>query len=75
MPGTQPRGTHAFDLGSLSCTSVTQVLVVVNTENDGEEIELAVLSIHPQLISLKSLSLLYHLFFQLPLLQELPLVM
>jgi hypothetical protein len=37
MPGTQPRGTHAFDPGSLPCISTNPVLNEVNEEDDGEE--------------------------------------
>jgi hypothetical protein len=37
MPGTQPRGTHAFDPGSLSSQSAAQALNAVNTEEDGAE--------------------------------------
>lgn len=37
MPGAQPRGTHAFNPGSSSCTSASQALIEVNTEVDGDE--------------------------------------
>ena len=37
MPGTQPRGTHAFDPASSSSQSAMQILNVVNTEEEGEE--------------------------------------
>ena len=37
MPGTQPRGTHAFDPGSVPSHSATQIIDAVNAEEDGEE--------------------------------------
>ena len=37
MPGTQPRGTHAFDPASSSSQSATQMLNIVNAEEDGAE--------------------------------------
>ena len=37
MPGTQPRGTHASDPASSSSQSATQVLDVINLEEDGVE--------------------------------------
>lgn len=37
MPGTQPRGTHAFNPDSLSSQSATQMLNIVNEEEDGAE--------------------------------------
>ena len=36
MPGTQPRGTHSFDPDSSSQSS-TQLLNIINTEEDGAE--------------------------------------
>jgi hypothetical protein len=37
MPGTQPRGTHAFDPNKSSSQSATQVLSIINAEEDGAE--------------------------------------
>lgn len=37
MPGTQPRGTHAFDPGSSSQSTTQSLLTVVDTEEDGAE--------------------------------------
>ena len=37
MPGTQPRGTHAFDPAGSSSQSATQILDIVNAEEDGAE--------------------------------------
>jgi hypothetical protein len=37
MPGTQPRGTHAFDPGSSSSQSATQMLTAIISEEDGAE--------------------------------------
>jgi len=37
MPGTQPRGTHAFDPGSSSSQSAMQALGVIDAEEDGAE--------------------------------------
>lgn len=37
MPGTQPRGTHAFDPAGSSSQSATQMLNTVNAEEDGAE--------------------------------------
>lgn len=37
MPGTQPRGTHAFDPNKSYSQSATQVLSVINTEEDEAE--------------------------------------
>jgi hypothetical protein len=37
MPGTQPRGTHAFDPASSSSQSATQMLNIVDAEEDGAE--------------------------------------
>jgi hypothetical protein len=42
MPGTQPRGTHAFDPSSLSSHSATQIINAVNAEEDEEEDRLGV---------------------------------
>ena len=43
MPGTQPRGTHAFDPGSLSSESQStaqSLLGIIETEEDGAEDQL-----------------------------------
>jgi len=37
MPGTQPRGTHAFDPASSSSQSAMNILTAVNAEEDGAE--------------------------------------
>ena len=37
MPGTQPRGTHAFNPDNSSSQSATQILNVINAEEDGAE--------------------------------------
>lgn len=37
MPGTQPRGMHAFDPGSVPSHSATQIIDAVDAEEDGEE--------------------------------------
>jgi hypothetical protein len=37
MPGTQPRGTHAFNPAGSSSQSAMQMLDIVNTEEDGAE--------------------------------------
>ena len=37
MPGTQPRGTHAFDPASSSSQSSTQILNSINTEEEEAE--------------------------------------
>ena len=37
MPGTQPRGTYAFDPNKSSSQSATQVLSIINAEEEREE--------------------------------------
>jgi hypothetical protein len=44
MPGTQPRGTHAFDPAGSSSQSATHILDVVNAEEDGAEDQVGPLS-------------------------------